>query len=281
MLLKLFAAVSATATALNVILVGVEGGVIKTVGFTLLRFIEYYVAAAILYLAGAYAVTELTIDLDKPQDVPSKFWQWKFGKVAEMVRQASNIKLEVTGCEKLPKDSRYLLVSNHRSLFDPVTMADVFKKEKFIYISKPTNFKIPIAGKIMHKCSCMPLNREDNREALKTIIRAANYISDDVASVVIYPEGTRNKNDALLPFHAGSFKIAKKAGVPVVVVAMMNTDTVSHNMPFKRTTVKIDVLDVIDSEFVKNHNTAEIAELAQSIIQERLDIERRNKEASR
>ena len=153
-------------------------------------------------------------------------------------------------------------------------MAAAFRDQEYIYISKASNFKIPIAGKVMHKCGCLALNREDNREALVTIKRAAEIIGNDRASVVIYPEGTRSQKDELLPFHAGSFKIAQKTGAPVVLIAMRNTDDVRHNMPFKRTTVHIDIVDVIDGEFVRSHTTKETAELARNIIQKKLDTER-------
>lgn len=275
MLLKVFSAIGAGATVLNIAMTDKKLSAVKTAGFALMRFTELYIAQVIAYLVSMYALTELTVKLDEQVDTPKPFWQWNFGEVAEIVRWGSNIKVELTGTEKLPEEGRYLLVSNHRSLFDPVTMAAAFRRQKYIYVSKPSNFNIPIAGKLMHKCCCMQLNRENNREALTAIKRAGDFIKNDVGSVVIYPEGTRSKKDELLPFHAGSFKIAQKAGAPVVLVAMRNTDKVRHNMPFKRTTVYIDIVDVIDAEFVKSHTTKEIAELAQKKIQERLDIERR------
>ena len=273
MLLKKFAAVGAAATALDLTVRGPKATALKTAGAALGRFTGYFFAAGIGYLAGMYAFTELTVDLDEPQEKPSAFWQRQFGDVAELVREASNVKVVLTGREKLPKDGCYLVVSNHRSLYDPVTMAATFRDDGYIYISKPSNFKIPIAGKLMHKCGCMALNRENNREALLTIKRAAELIKNGEASVVIYPEGTRSKENELKPFHAGSFKIAQKSGAPVVLIAMRNTDKVQHNAPFKRTTVYIDIVDVIDASFVKTHSTKETAELAQKKIQERLDIE--------
>lgn len=274
MLLKFFAATGAAATALKLAIGGVKGGVFKVTFAALLRFIEYFLITGVGYLGLLYLITELTIKLEEPQDEPSAFWKWQFGEIAEMVRSVFRVKIEINGLELLPEDGRYLMVSNHRSLFDPVTMAAAFKNQEYVYISKPSNFKIPIAGKVMHKCGCLALNREDNREALVTIKRAAEIIGNDSASVVIYPEGTRSQKDELLPFHAGSFKIAQKANVPVVAVAMRNTDKVVHRGPIRKTTVYIDVVGVIDSDYVKTHNTKETAQLAQSMIQERLDIEK-------
>lgn len=122
----------------------------------------------------------------------------------------------------------------------------------------------------MHKCGCLPLDRENNREALKTVKAATEYIDKDYASVVIYPEGTRSKQEDMLPFHAGSFKIAQRANVPVVCVALRNTDRVVHNFPLKKTNIYIDIVGVIDAEYVKEHKTKETAALAQGMIEEKL-----------
>ncbi len=273
MLLKIFAAISAAATTLNIILVERSVSAICVAGIALGLFVLYFLGITLVYVVLAFLVTELTVKLDEPQDKPSKFWQWNFRQMAEIVCFYMRVNIEVSGREKLPTDRRYLLVCNHRSLFDPVSKAKVFGKENYIYISKPSNFKIPVGGKVMHKCGCLALNRDNNREALVTIKRASELIKNDEASIVIYPEGTRNKTDRLLPFHAGSFKIAQRAGAPIVVVAAIGTDKVIHNFPFKASKVKFDIIEVLDEEYVKTHSTKETAEKVQSIIQARLDRE--------
>ena len=75
----------------------------------------------------------------------------------------------------------------------------------------------------------------------------------------------------MLPFHAGSFKIAQRANVPVVCVALRNTNRVVHNFLFlKKTNIYIDIVGVIDAEYVKEHKTKETAALAQGMIEEKL-----------
>lgn len=280
MLLEIFASVSGAGTAINIAQKRNSLGKLRLTGFALMRFAEYYLASTLLYLASAYAATELTIKVEDEQQEPGRFSQWNFRELAKMVCAYTGVRFEVTGREKLPADSRYLVVSNHRSLFDPVTTAAAFGKENYLFISKPENFKIPVAGKLMYRCGCMPMNRENNREALKTIKRAAEIIKSDKASVVIYPEGTRSKQDKLLPFHAGSFKIAQRAGVPVVILAVRGTELVKHNMPFRKTKIYLDIVDVIDAEYVKTHSTKDTAALAQSIMQSKLTLEQLKKEKS-
>lgn len=271
MLLKLMAGLSAAATALNITSPKIKLSGAKLAGFALLRFAEFYIGSLAAYVAAVYAVSELTVDMDEPQEKPSKFWQWNMDELAEIVCALVGARVTVTGAEKLPKDKRYLMVCNHRSIFDPIASIKFFGAKEFIYISKPENFNIPIGGAVMHKCGCLPINRDNNREALGTIKKASKCITDDVASVVIYPEGTRSREDKLLTFHAGSFKIAQRVGAPIVVAAIHGTDAIVRNVPLKKTKIDIDILDVFDSEFVKSHSTKELAELSQSMIQEFLD----------
>jgi len=67
------------------------------------------------------------------------------------------VKMHITGQEKLPKDSRFMIISNHRSKFDPMTTWYVFRKYDIAYISKPENFNVPFFGRIIRPCCFMPI----------------------------------------------------------------------------------------------------------------------------
>lgn len=280
MLLKIFAAIGAGGSVLHTLISRTAGGALKVTGELLLRFVEYFFGAHLVYAVGMLLATELLIDKDKPQEKPSKFWLWHLHAVADLLVFYARADVSISGTELIPKDTRYLMVSNHRSLADPVVMVNKMPKEEITFVSKPGNLKIPIIGKVMHKCGCLPLDRENNREALKTVKAATEYINKDYCSVVIYPEGTRSKQEGMLPFHAGSFKIAQRADVPVVVVALRNTDKVIHNFPLKKTNVYIDVIGVIDAGYVKEHKTKDTAQLAQKMIEKKLAEEKEKEDSA-
>ena len=77
--------------------------------------------------------------------------------------------------------------------------------------------------------------------------------------MAVYPEGTRSKTGELGPFHAGSFKIAQRGNVPVVIAAIRGTEEVHRHFPFRPTRVALDILDVIPAERVKAMSTQELA----------------------
>ena len=75
----------------------------------------------------------------------------------------------------------------------------------------------------------------------------------------IYPEGTRSKTGELLPFHAGSFKVAQKAGVPLAIACSRGTEHVMSNWLKRPTRVELSILEVLPPERVKAMSTQELA----------------------
>lgn len=66
--------------------------------------------------------------------------------------QGNDIYIHTEGIDKIPKDGRFLFVSNHRSNFDPILTWYVLKDYDLAFISKAENFRIPIFGRIIRKC---------------------------------------------------------------------------------------------------------------------------------
>ncbi|MCF0138352.1 MAG: 1-acyl-sn-glycerol-3-phosphate acyltransferase [Oscillospiraceae bacterium] len=270
MLVKIMAVLSLVLTALTASLTGIAGSGAALIWIIPLMLLGFFLAANVVYALVMLIATELLINLKKPNDNPKKFWNWNLEAIADWLKFWGRIKVHCIGFEKLP-EGRFLMVCNHRSFFDPIVKIPELKSMGMNYVSKPGNFRIPIAGKLMHAYGCLSLNRDNNREALVTIKRATELITGDVSSICIYPEGTRSVKNEMLPFHAGSFKCAQKAGCPVVMAAVFGTDLIQKNFPFKPSHVYIEIIDVIDSEFVKSHKTNEVAELAQTAIQKKYD----------
>ena len=166
---------------------------------------------------------------------------------------------QVTGAEKLP-DTPCLLVCNHRSMFDPLMILGYLKGQNIAFVSKPSNMKIPLIGDIAYAAGFLPIDRENDREALKTILAAAGYLKKGLCSVAIFPEGTRSRSGELLPFHAGSFKIAQRANVPLVIACVRDTEKASRRLFLRPTKVYLDILEVLPAQQVKAMSTHELAD---------------------
>lgn len=212
------------------------------------------------------------ISMKKTYKKENKFISWLFYYSIELTYWMFRIKVKVTGLEKLDNVGTCMMIYNHTSNFDPIVQTFIFRKHKCIHISKPENFKIIVCGKFMHRMGFISIDRENHRKGLEAILKAVKSLQTNEASVCVSPEGTRNRKEGLLPFHAGTFKIAQKANVPIVVCTLKNFDKIKKNCPFRSTHVTIDVTKIITPEEYKGMSTNDIAKYTRGIIADELGI---------
>ena len=116
-------------------------------------------------------------------------------------------------------------------------------------------------GGLMHKLVCQPIHRENDREALKSILKCIQLLKTDEVSIGAFPEGGIFDKDKLHPFRSGVFKIAQKAKVPIVVCTLKGTSDLFHNMKRLRPThVRLHLVDVISAEEAAAANTVELGD---------------------
>lgn len=169
----------------------------------------------------------------------------------------SRVKLRTEGLETLP-EGPFLLVSNHRSNYDPIVTWSALKSHRVAFVSKQANFHIPIFGRLIRKCGCMAIDRENPRKALACVKNAAALLERGENCVGIYPEGTRSKQCVLLEFHNSVFKIAQMAHAPIVVMTVEGTEKIHKNAPWRQTEVTLRTAAVIAAEELEGKRTAEI-----------------------
>lgn len=225
-----------------------------------------WAVAAVLLLVPVLAISALFVNPKKEYTKNSKYYCFLLDTSTAIVMKMLRIKVKVTGEEKLPENTRFLIVSNHRSNFDPIVTWYAFKAHKLAFVSKPENFKVPMYGRIIRKCCFLPIDRSDARKAMGTVNSAAELLKSGEVSVGIYPEGTRNTAEELLPFHNGVFKIAKKAKAPIVVMSVTGTDQIRKNWYKRGSEVKLNILGVIPAEELTEMKTAQIGEITRELI---------------
>ena len=171
------------------------------------------------------------------------------------------VKVHLNGREKLPKGQKLLFVGNHRSNFDPIITWYMFRDWNISFISKASNFKIPIFGRLIRRCCFMAIDRESPRKAINTINSASELLKQEEVSIGVYPEGTRSKTGELLPFHSGVLRIAQKGNAGIAIIAMKGTERIHKNYPFRASRIEMEVLDVIPAEQVAATRTNDLSEM--------------------
>lgn len=206
--------------------------------------------------------------------IPVLFIEWiigKFNKEAADISQLRIVqwafrvilficgtKLTVIGEENVPKNEPVLYIGNHKSYFDIIiTYARCPRLTG--YVSKDVMKKVPLLSLWMKRLHCLFINREDVKDALKTILAGIDNIKNGI-SMCIFPEGTRNTSDDLmLPFKEGSFKMAEKTGCPIIPMAVSGS------------------ADILENHFPKVKSSHVVLEYGKPIYPKELDKETKKK----
>lgn len=235
--------------------------------FLLIAFyIGSFLALCILY-GILMVIMSFAIRLKKTT-TPNKFTSFVVKETSWFIYFFSRIRVKVYNQELEPKNERFMLISNHKSGFDPFLLYKSVKQLPYVMVTKPQNLEVPIFGAWIKYSGSIVMKKDADIDSVKSIVQAIKYIKDDIASVGIYPEGTRNfKNDGLLPFHPGSFKIAIKAKCPIVITLSKNTEIVKARFP-RRSKLELKYVKVLRYEEYKDMNTLELAEYCHKIMVE-------------
>ncbi len=223
--------------------------------YFLMYYAIFFVAAFVFLVVVSYIV-----DQDKEQENDSPFYRWVIAVYVEALIQIMRVRTRTSGLEKTPREGRFLLVCNHQFVADPGILLHYFKDSQLAFISKKENRNLFCVGPLMHMILCQELDREDDRQALKVILKCIQIIKEDKASIAVFPEGATNSDDKLHPFRPGVFKIAQKANVPIVVCTLNNTRPIIRNgIRLKGTDVELHLVDVIPAEDLKGRTAVDIS----------------------
>ncbi len=194
---------------------------------------------------------------------------WAFGVVAFI----AGVKYDVHGIENIPKNKSVLFVGNHQSFFD-VVLGYHLCPAVTGFMSKESIKKVPLLNVWMILNYCLFLTRTDPRQDLKLILKAADYIKEGI-NIFIFPEGTRSKTGEMAQFHEASFKIATKAGCPIVPVCFTNTRQIleAHMPRIKRTHVIITFCPPVDPTTLTSDDKKHVGAYVHGLMEKQLEID--------
>ncbi len=179
------------------------------------------------------------------------------------------IKINIIGKEKVPKEE-VLFVSNHSSMLDSyILVSSIVKPIGVVIADVPVWRRIPIVRHWLEMMKCVYINRENNREGIKSINKASENIKMG-HSMAIFPEGdltwVKDPNALISDFKPGALKIAYKAKCPIVPMVIKNSrgtyDGYEPVGKIKSGNVEVEYLDPI-YDHIENPKikTKELAEI--------------------
>jgi len=187
----------------------------------------------------------------------------------------SGVKVKVTGREHLDDNQPYVFVSNHRSYLDAAPLF-AFTGRDMGAIAKKELLKAPILGYAMGFVNVIAIDRSNRERAVETIKAATDRLRAGV-SFMVCPEGTRAQPGEMLPFKKGAFHMAVKAGVPIVPIALKNSDVLMGKGMGEAWpgTIAMVMMPAVETSWVKSDDDLDaLVQKVQKVIMRELGIEK-------
>jgi 1-acyl-sn-glycerol-3-phosphate acyltransferase len=171
-----------------------------------------------------------------------------------------------------PADPRrpYVVVANHESYAD-VFLISMFPWE-MKWMSKDTMFRIPCMGWMMRWAGDISLTRGSKESAVQALAACRDRLGKKV-SVMIFPEGTRSRDGAMLPFKDGAFRLAIKEQVPILPIAVAGTRHAMAKGTFRFRPARA-IAEVLEPVETAGHSLKDVAALRE-LVRGRIDAGRR------
>lgn len=130
-------------------------------------------------------------------------------------------RIRLHGVEHVRAGQPYVYMANHSSLIDtPALFA--YLPYPFRIMAKRELFLVPFMGWHLWTAGHFPIDRGNARKTVASLRRVIDGVRSG-RSLAVFPEGTRTPDGQLQKFQTGTFKIALKAGVPIVPVTIRGT----------------------------------------------------------
>ena len=147
-------------------------------------------------------------------------------------------KLEVTGRESVPPYAPLIVVANHVSFNDPPVLVAAIDRD-LSFIGKQELFKDPISSFLMRGFQVYPLDRSGN--GVDAVRLALGLLAQDRA-VVIFPEGRRSPDHALIPGQPGAAYLALKSQATILPVGITGGEKFpSWRMPLPLCRLRVNI----------------------------------------
>jgi 1-acyl-sn-glycerol-3-phosphate acyltransferase len=135
----------------------------------------------------------------------------------------------VEGLENLPEHGGAIIASNHLSFCDSLFMPLAVRR-RVTFLAKAEYFTTPgvkgaLSRLFFSGIGQVPVDRND-KDAAAGALTAGVRILTAGGLLGIYPEGTRSPDGRLYKGKTGVARMALEAGVPVIPVAMINTEII-------------------------------------------------------
>lgn len=211
-----------------------------------------------------------------PFDRTGAMQHWCARWWCRMVALTIGARLRVHGVDRVEAGRAYVYLANHASLIDtPALFACL--PHPFKIMAKRGLFYVPFMGWHLWTSGNFAVDRGDARKTARSLRRVIDGIKAG-KSLAAFPEGTRTPDGALHDFKPGVFKIAQRAGVPIVPVTIRGTFALLPKTTLAPRPGRVDVFigDPIETRGCADRDLPALIAQTRAAIESRLSAEARD-----
>jgi 1-acyl-sn-glycerol-3-phosphate acyltransferase len=164
-----------------------------------------------------------------------------------LIIKLAGCRITVKGREHIPRKGPICIASNHCGIFDIILLL-AYIGRPFGFVAKSELALVPVINIWILLLGGQYINRKNMRKSLKTIGKSGEKVRNG-GVMIIFPEGTRSKGRGLLPFKAGSLRLATESGAPIVPVAIAGSYEVFEQKHLvQRVAVNVTFCPIIETK---------------------------------
>jgi len=151
----------------------------------------------------------------------TKAWTDSSFEILEFIEKSGG-RFHITGMENITRhNGPVLFISNHMSTLETMVMPCIIGPHRELtFVVKESLVKPPLFGDVMRSRNPIVVGRTDPRKDLEAVMNGGAELLSKGVSIIIFPQSTRSLDFKPEEFNSLGVKLAKKAGVPVVPVAI-------------------------------------------------------------
>jgi 1-acyl-sn-glycerol-3-phosphate acyltransferase len=196
----------------------------------------------------------------------SKLWAYTMLAV-------SFVRTEIKNKNKILKGTPYIIISNHQSHYDIITLVTTLGIQ-FRWIIKKELLKLPIFGYALYASRNIFIDRSNTARAIESINKGIDRLPKGV-SVMVFAEGTRSPDGQIHEFKKGGFVTAVRRKIPILPVTVNGSRRVMRkgSFTFKPGKIQIVIGDPINTSGYTTDTVQELIDKTRQAIIANFDPE--------
>ena len=137
--------------------------------------------------------------------------------------ESVGVSIEITGIEHIKQlDTPCVVIGNHMSILETTVLPVIIMPiRKVTYIVKQSLLEYPVFRHVMRSRDPIAVSRTNPRHDLKAVLEGGQERLNNGISIIVFPQTTRTSTFDPSQFSTIGIKLAQRANVPVVPLALL------------------------------------------------------------